>query len=329
MPVQPPAVSIIVVAFRHREALDECLRASVAAGERVIGGYELIVVDNGGLAEHVRERFPAARVLEPGFNTGFAGAVDRALAAAQGRWIALVNDDATPEPDSLAALLAAGEAAGESGTRIGSVAAQVRFSADRGRINSAGIEVDALGVATERLAGMPIAAAARAEEVFGASACYALYRRSMLDETGGFDARFFAYLEDVDLAWRARATGWRSVYEPAAVAYHQASASTGEGSPRKYYLVGRNRVWLLARNATRRQLLRALPGILLYDGAYIVYALARDRTLAPLRGRLAGLCSWHSRRRENASGRADVALARPDSLAALRMHRSYRRAGGG
>jgi GT2 family glycosyltransferase len=316
-----PAISVVVVAFRQRDALLECLTALQAAAARVSGGTELIVVDNGDLAALVRERIPEVKLLEPGANSGFAGGVNLGLAAATGRWIALVNDDARVEADTLALLLAVGE----SDRRIGSVAAQVRFEADQGRINSAGIDVDSLGVAIERLSGRVTSEAAQAGEVFGASGSCALYRAAMLEQLGGLDERFFAYLEDVDLAWRARAVGWIAVYEPRAIAYHRGSASSGAASSRKYFLVGRNRVRLLARNATTGQLLRALPGIVLYDSAYIAYVALTVRTLAPLRGRLAGLRDWAALRAETRSKRSKVTLspACRGWLASLRQHRSY------
>jgi GT2 family glycosyltransferase len=237
----------------------------------------------------------------------------------------LVNDDARLEPDALATALAAGE----RDPRVGAVATQVRFQSAPGVINSAGIEVDSLGVASERLAGCPIEAAQARSEVFGPTACFALYRRTMLDAVGNLEERFFAYLEDVDLAWRAQAAGWTAAYEPGAVCYHRASATTGEGTRLKYFLAGRNRVWLLARNATSWQLVRGLPGILAYDLAYVIYAAVRDRTLAPLRGRLSGLRSWRTVRREATSRGAAVTL-RPASrgwVKSLRMHRAYRRLG--
>lgn len=319
-----PALSIVVVAYRQREALIECLESVVTAGDRTPGEAELIVVDNGGLAGIVRSRFPQARLVEPGSNIGFAGAVQRGIAAAAADWVALVNDDARLEPDALAALIAAGE----SDARIGSVAAQVRFEADPGRLNSAGIEVDSLGVATERLAGSPVGEAWQAIEVFGPSGACALYRVAMLEQIGGFDERFFAYLEDVDVAWRGRAAGWTSVYEPRAVAYHRASSSSGEGSSFKYELVGRNRVWLLARNATNGQLARALPGILAYDLAYIAYVALTDRTLAPLRGRLAGLRQWRALRARGGPRRqVELGSAWRGWLRALSQHRAYRRLG--
>ncbi|HEY0517061.1 MAG TPA: glycosyltransferase family 2 protein, partial [Solirubrobacteraceae bacterium] len=178
---QPPAISVVIVAYRQREALAEALRSVQAAGRQVEGGTELIVVDNGALAGYVRELAPEARVIEPGENLGFAGGVQRAIEQARGEWIALVNDDARIAPDALARLLATGS----RDERVGAVAAQVRFEAAPDRINSAGIAVDTLGVASERLAGRPAAEAGEACEVFGASGCVALYRRAMLEQTGG------------------------------------------------------------------------------------------------------------------------------------------------
>lgn len=309
-------LSVIVVGYRHREPLLECLEACFAAAARVPES-ELIVVDNGSVEPLVRERFPAARLLTPGFNSGFAGGVARALAVANGLWVALVNDDARVEPDAFAAMLSAVERSDS----IGAVAGQVRFNGAPERVNSAGIGVDRLGIATERLAGASIRAAGEACEVFGPSGCFALYRRAMLTQIGGFDERFFAYLEDVDVAWRARAVGWRCVYEPRAIAYHHGSASSLHRSSQKYFLVGRNRVRLLARNATTRQLLGAWPAIVAYDCAYIAYAAATDRTLAPLRGRLAGLRSWRSDRRQ---GRRRVELERVSVRASIGQHRAYR-----
>jgi GT2 family glycosyltransferase len=323
-----PLVSVVVVAYRQREPLIRCLAAIEAASrafeaERPDGSaVELIVVDNGGLAELVSANSPHARVLSSRGNVGFAAGAQAGIEAAGGEWVALVNDDATLDPDALGALLSAGRA---GGARTGAVAAQIRFEGAPDTINSAGITVDSLGVASERLAGMAIEQAAEGREVFGASGCVALYRAEMLAQLGGLDKRFFAYQEDVDLAWRARAAGWRAVYEPRAVALHRGSASSGEGSSSKYWLVGRNRFWLLARNMTGSQLLRALPGLLLYDSAYIAYAALTDHTLAPLRGRVAGLRGWRRMRAERRGRRADVALAPAHSgwLGALRQHRAY------
>jgi GT2 family glycosyltransferase len=318
-----PDVAIVVVTYRRQALLAECLESIERAQEQV-GSAELIVVDNGsrdGTSELIRERWPSARVVEIADNVGFTAAVSKGIALASARWVALFNDDVTIAPDALAALLAIGDSAPD----VGSVAAQMRFARRPDTINSAGITVDSLGVAADRLVGAPIGAGESSPtEVFGVSGGAALYRREMLDDVGGFDVSFFAYLEDVDVAWRAHARGWRAFYAPDAVALHHHSATLIHGSPQKYFLVGRNRVRLLAKNATTSQLLRNGLAILAYDIGYVVYVAARNHTLAPLRGRLRGILDWPHYRRAGSPSRGSVAFAATGGFRdALRRHRVW------
>jgi hypothetical protein len=312
-------VSAVVVNYRQPELLAACLESVTAA----LDDGELIVVENAshdGSAELVAERFPGARLVVLEENLGFAGGVMRGLEEASGEWIALVNNDAVIERDALRLLVAAGAA----DPKIGAVAAQVRFADRRELVNSAGLEVDRLGIGYDRLVGTPIDGPAQTPaEVFGANGCFGLYRRAMLDSLGGFDESFFAYMEDADLAWRARMAGWRSAYEPRAIAFHEASATARQDL--KYRLVGRNRVRMLAKNATGRQLLRHGVAILAYDLAYVVAVAITDRSLAPLRGRLSGLRDWRRYRRAGASQRRAVDLVSGGWRQALAMRRTYRR----
>jgi len=326
-----PRLSAIVVAFGKEALLAECLRSLDAALREVPGETEAIVVLNRLSREGRKALDRSGRELvlvDPGRNLGFAGGVAAGLERASGEWIALLNDDCVAEPQALAELLAAGDAS----RKIGSVAAQIRFAGHReGTINSAGLEIDDLGVAYDRLLGESMAAGDdQIVEVFGASGGAALYRRAMLDDVGSFDTSFFAYVEDADLAWRARMNGWRALYAPRAVVYHHHSATLGHRSSRKYYLVGRNRVRMLAKNATRAQLLRRGLHIVLYDLAYVALVGARQRTLAPLRGRLIGLREWRSYRASAGTFRRTVPLAPTLGIrGALSRDRAYRQASAG
>jgi GT2 family glycosyltransferase len=314
------AVSAIVVSQNGGPLLDACLSALRAALAPLGPDAELIVVDNGSAGIDAS----GARVLRQERNLGFAGGVVRGLEAAVGEWVLLVNDDAELDPGAVEPLLAAGRAE----PRAGSLTGQVRFHARRDVINTAGLVVDRLGVAYDRLAGRPAHDGGPVEEVFGASACVALSRRAMLDAIGGFDASFFAFGEDADVAWRARMAGWSCLYVPASVAYHHGSATAGEASPAKYFLVGRNRMRLLAKNATTGQLALWGWAIALYDVAYVAFAGATDRTLAPLRGRVAGLREWGRYREAGAPARRPVALAAPTGpLGAWRQRAAYRKGG--
>ena len=186
--------------------------------------------------------------------------------------------------------------AGRLHPRVGAVAAQMRFADRRDVLNSAGLELDRLGIAADRLVGTRVDnhGPRMPYEVFGATGGAAIFKREMLDQVGGFDESFFAFFEDADLAWRAHSHGWRALYAPAAVVYHHHSATAQHGSPAKLYLVGRNRVRTLAKNATAGMLLVNGPWMLAYDAAYVAFASVTGRTLAPLRGRVHGLREWRT-----------------------------------
>lgn len=315
---------MIVVAYGKQTLLAECLQSLDVALDAVEGSTELIVVLNDATSATRRELEGAARervLVDPGRNLGFAGGVMAGIERAQGEWIALVNDDCIVAPPALAELLAAGDASPD----IGSVAATVVF-ADRDVINSAGIEVDELGVAYERLLGEHVNAVGDdIVDIFGASGAGALYRRAMLDQLGGFDTSFFAYLEDADLAWRARMQGWRCVHQPRAVVAHRHSASLGHRSPEKHFLVGRNRVRMLAKNASQVQLARNSIRICLYDAAYIAFTAATSHTLAPLWGRVRGLLEWRRYRLGGAGSRGPITLVPSRGVRdALRRNGVYR-----
>jgi GT2 family glycosyltransferase len=311
---QPIVVSAVILTYQRQDLLPACLRSLEIALDAVDGETEIVVVDNASpdnrATPHITELCPSARIVTLTENRGYAGGVVAGLDAARGEWALTIGDDATIEPGAVVAMLAAGRSADD----VGSVAAKMLFvdRAEGNIVNSAGLEIDALGTAVDRLVGVPSAQADREiTEVFGTSGGAALYRRAMLDGIGGFDTSFGVYLEDADVAWRARMAGWRCLLEPRAIVHHHHSATTRHRSDYKYFHVGRNRVRMLAKNATLGHLVRYAPLIVLYDLAYVTYALAVDRSTAPIRGRIQGLRDW---RRYRATGH----IRRPVQLAPAR-----------
>jgi len=268
--------------------MQACLTALAGQTAR---DFEVIVVDNGstdGSVEWLKQNWPGIRVIANSANMGFAGPVNQGIEASTSPFVAVLNNDTEPEYGWLAELLRAIE----SDPCTGMAASKMLFADRPNMINSAGICVDVTGIAWDRFGGEPDdRSQIDPVYIFGPSAGAALYRRDMLEEIGLFDRSFFAYLEDVDLAWRGRAAGWCCVYAPQARVLHHHSATGVEGSPFKSYQLGRNKVWLLAKNYPFGQLWWAAPLVILYDLAAVVYALVARRDLHALRGRLAGLMS--------------------------------------
>jgi GT2 family glycosyltransferase len=184
--------------------------------------------------------------------------------------------------------------------RIGAVAGVLVFAHRPEVVASAGLRVGWDGVAVDARAGRPRSELPAAPvEVFGASGGAALYRRGMLDEIGPFSSAYFFYLEDVDLAWRARLAGWRCLLAPQAVVRHVYSATAGQGSPFKSFHLARNRWLTLFLNLPAGLGLLCAPLILAYDLAACAYGLFQ-RDYEVLKGRWAALrmlpALWPQRR---------------------------------
>jgi GT2 family glycosyltransferase len=272
-------ISVVIPTWRGAAWLPRCLEA---LSRQTCRPCEVVLVQNGGPAPEISPppELPLHLHQNP-TNRGFAAAVNQVIWMTRALYVAVLNDDAFPEPGWLEALLKVMEADPE----IGACAGLMVFDHRPEIVQSAGIAIDRAAIAWDRLRGYPVAHAQAPAEVFGASAGAAPYRRAMLEALGGFDERFFAYLEDVDLAWRAQIAGWRCVYVPSARVRHLTSASLGEGAPLHRFLLGRNKVWLVAKNAPAAD----LPLIWLYDLLGVAYALLRRGNRWALRGRLAGL----------------------------------------
>jgi GT2 family glycosyltransferase len=282
-----PTVAAIILNWNGRDHLAACLPSLFAQTYR---NFEVIVVDNGstdGSQDWLRAHYPQVRLIENPTNRGFAAANNQAIRTTQAEYIVLLNNDTIADPGWLAALVDAAE----SDPAIGMVAAKMLLASSPGIIDSAGIAIDRAGIAWGREGGRPDQPATNGApvEVFGASGGAVLYRRALLNDIGLFDEAFFAYLEDVDLAWRAQWAGWRALYAPSAVVWHHHSA-TGNRIPHfKSRLLGRNKVWLLAKNYPFPPILWYLPLILLYELMSLAYAGREWRLGSALAGRREGL----------------------------------------
>jgi GT2 family glycosyltransferase len=280
--MHPPPLSAIIPTWNARRYLPACLAALRA---QLSPDDEIILVDNAsldGAAAWARQHAPDVRLMVLPHNRGFAGGTNAGIQAARHPTLLLCNDDALVEPDCVAAL----RHTLHSQPEAGAVAGVLTFSRHPEIVASAGMTFHRNGLALDHLPGAPVdALPPRPVEVFGASGGLALLRRAMLDDIGLFEETFFCYLEDADLAWRARLRGWRCLLAPAARARHVYSAS---GSAFKHHLLARNRIRMLVRCLPAPLLWDGLPAMLRYDALALAYAAAR-RTPTIARGRFDAL----------------------------------------
>lgn len=256
--------------------LGECLDALASQSA---GPPAVIVVDNGsadGSVEFIRENHPGVRVIENPVNEGFGRAVNKGIAAADTEFVALLNNDAVPDPGWIGTLVAAlDEYPG-----FDSCACKIVFHDKPDEIDSAGDAYTPWGMVSNRGHGEPDDGRLDTPgPVFGPCAAAALYRRSLFDDVGLFDENMFAYYEDTDLSLRAALAGHKCLYVPAArVRHHYSASSAGRtsklGSEEVYiHLTG-----VLLKNMPAAVILRHLPSVLLVHSAVVLFSiLARIR----------------------------------------------------
>jgi GT2 family glycosyltransferase len=272
----PPRTSIVVPNLNGRRFLGPCL-AALAAQTDV--DHETIVVDNGstdGSAAFMRERFPDVTIVELGRNHGFAGAMNAGIAAARGKLIAFLNNDAVPEPAWLE------ELRGCLGRHPRAAAATAKLVSPQtpGLLDGAGDELTPSFLPFVRGHGEHDGGQFEEEiEVFGASGTASLWRGDVVRELGGFDERFFAYYEDVDLSFRARLLAYECWYAPRAVAAHRRGGTAGRDLRFTLYHPARNRWFFLLKDAPAVLLLRHPLGLLAGEGFWWTRAL---RSRSPL-----------------------------------------------
>jgi GT2 family glycosyltransferase len=258
-------VSVGIVTFNSAAQIGRCLASVFAQSCRPV---EVVVWDNASADDSAeRARALGARVVSSDRNLGFAAAANELVRRTTGDYLLLLNPDAYPASDYLARLVAAAGADPSIGSVTGKLlrseptpgpalidSAGHVFYRNRSALNRGENELDQ-GQFDEP------------GEVFGVCAAAALYRRAMLEDVRVgeeyFDSAFFAYLEDVDLDWRARLRGWTAYYVPAAVAIHE-RGHKGKRRMKQTAVLRhslKNRYLIMLRNERVADVVRDLPAI--------------------------------------------------------------------
>lgn len=236
--------SVIIPNWNGAKYLPGCLDSLL---EQAGPDTEIIVVDNGSTDDSLKilERYTGIKVIRNEENRGFAGAVNQGLSAMAGRYAVLLNNDTIVQPGWLRSLLSEMEAH----PRAFSAASLMLRMVEKDTVDDAGDNYTILGWGYKRRDGKPAARERKGRRVFSACGGAAIYRREMLEQIGGLDETFFAYMEDMDLGWRAISAGWVNRYCPEARVLHIGSATSGSKyNAFKVCLAARNNLLILYKN---------------------------------------------------------------------------------
>lgn len=279
-------VSVVIPNYNGEKYIEDCLGA---LNDQLMKDFQLIVVDNGSTdrsLDIVRDLCPGAMIIELEKNYGFSRAVNEGIKASEAPYVILLNNDTRVLPDYVGRLYNAIR----SDDRIFSVSARMVQMYAPGLLDNAGDMYCCLGWAFARGKDKPVGTCERRTDIFSACAGAAIYRKSVFDVIGYFDEAHFAYLEDVDVGYRARICGYRNVYEPSAVVSHVGSAISGSRYNKfKISLSSRNNVYLAYKNMPLLQLILNLPFLIAGFLVKTVFFMRKGHGVTYVKGLFKGL----------------------------------------
>ena len=278
----PGLVSVVLVNFR---GTDDTLEAIRYLGEIdwPKNRLEIVVVENASGDDSVRRlesEAPHVKLVVSKTNDGFAGGCNKGVRESSGEYIALLNNDARPD----AGWVRAAVDRFEELPGVGAVASRV-LDWEGKLVDFVGAAMTWYGMGFKPLTAEPPPTRpdSATDVLFGTGAAM-FVRRSVFDAVGGFDERYFMFFEDVDLGWRINLAGWRFLYEPTSLAFHKHHASMSAfGSFKETYLLERNALYTLFKNAGDKLLSEALPAAMALSTRRAITRGGLDSTAFDLR----------------------------------------------
>lgn len=250
-------VTIVIPNYNGKRFLKDCLSSLERQTSK---DFDTLVIDNASQddsVEYIRTNYPWVRVAVMKRNLGFSGGVNVGIGMCTTPYVLLLNNDTKAFPRMVEELIKTMESSDD----IFSVSCRMIQFHNHDRMDDAGDLYTCLGWAFQRGVGLPVKSYEKEADVFSACAGAAMYRRYLFERIGTFDENHFAYLEDLDLGYRARIRGYRNVYCPKAKVYHVGSGTSGSRyNSFKVKLSARNSVYVNYKNMPLPQLLlNALP----------------------------------------------------------------------
>lgn len=259
-------ISVVIPNYNGMNFLGNCLKSLENESERDESHFlELIIIDNGsndGSLDFLKDKANDNNLDNINYslilnknNLGFAKAVNQGIKLANDQntdYISLLNNDVVVKPGFISSLVKSIEI----DENIFSVSSKMLQYKSPDLIDDAGDEYTILGWTKKAGDGKSSKYYSNSRKIFSSCAGAALYRKSILNEIGYFDENFFAYMEDVDIGFRALINGYTNVYSPNAIVYHIGSGSSGSRyNEFKIKLAARNNIWVIYKNMPWPQIL--------------------------------------------------------------------------
>ena len=282
-------VSVVVPNYNGIAFVEQCLKTLIKDAQEA----EILLVDNGstdGSRELVAEHFPQVRVIALKENYGFCRAANEGMKAASSPYVILLNNDTEVIPGFTKALVSALQLE-PSAFSAGAKMIQLHHQE---KIDDAGNFYCALGWAFARGKDKSVEYYEKTDEIFAACGGAVIYRKALLERIGYLDEAHFAYLEDIDLGWRAKIAGWKNIYVPKAKVLHVGSGTSGSRyNEFKVSLSSRNSVYLAYKNMPTLQILLNLPFLLTGFGIKYLFFLKKGFGKTYRKGLKEGLKMCH------------------------------------
>ena len=262
-------VTIVIPNYNGKHFMEPCLSS---LSEQTYKDFHILVVDNAssdGSIEYMEENYPDIELIKLQKNYGFSKAVNIGIQHSRTPYVILLNNDTTVDTRYVEEMVKAIE----KSPKIFSVSSKMIQMYHPELIDSAGDLYTLLGWGVCRGCGRPVSNYQKYDEIFTACAGAAIYRRSVFDEIGYFDENHFAYLEDIDIGYRARIYGYYNMYCPTALVYHVGSGTSGSKyNSFKVKLAARNNLYLNYKNMPALQLvLNFIPLAIGYFVKYLFF----------------------------------------------------------
>jgi GT2 family glycosyltransferase len=270
-PTLKPRAAVIIVNFNGKADIERCIHSVFAT---IPVNVEVVVLDNAstdGSPELIEQTFPSVRLLRSTVNGGFGYGNNRAAGLTQADHLVFLNPDTEVTNGWIERLLCHLESAED----VGLVTAKILLMSDPNRINTCGCDVHISGLSLCRDARATASSVQQSTELGSISGAAFAIRRSLFDQLGGFDERFFLYMEDTDLSLRARLAGFRILLAHDAEVHHDYELTFG---PKKTFYQERNRYYILLKVWKWRTLLMLLPSLLAAEVLTWSFVLLRDRS---------------------------------------------------